>query len=88
MTSTATLNEPFVVFDVDGVLVDTRELVVQAYRDVGVEMPENAWGLPWHEWLPALVGDDGRAAELHREKTRRYVPSSHRSVGDLKYRSP
>jgi hypothetical protein len=38
-------------FDLDGTLIDTKEAVVQAYRIAGVEMPEDAWGKPWHEWL-------------------------------------
>ena len=40
------------VFDLDGTLVDTRQAVVEAYRAIGVEMPEDAWGKPYREWLP------------------------------------
>jgi hypothetical protein len=39
------------VFDLDGTLIDTREAVVMAYREAGVEMPSWAWGLPWRQWL-------------------------------------
>lgn len=54
-----------VVFDLDGVLADTRELVVRAYADVGVIMPPEVWGRPWHEWLHSVT--------LHAAKTERYV---------------
>lgn len=53
------------VFDFDGVLVDTEALVRKAYREVGVTMPEGAWGKPWWMWL-----DDPSA---HARKTVRYV---------------
>lgn len=40
-----------VTFDMDGVIADTREAVREAYRQVGVEMPDEAWGRPAHEWV-------------------------------------
>lgn len=52
-------------FDVDGVLIDSKSLVARCYEQVGVTMPEGAWGKPWHEWL-----DDGRK---HERKTNLYV---------------
>lgn len=39
------------VFDLDGTLVDTRLAVLDAYGRAGVNMPEDAWGLPWQDWL-------------------------------------
>lgn len=39
------------VFDLDGTLVDTRRAVLDAYGRAGVNMPEDAWGLPWQDWL-------------------------------------
>lgn len=39
------------IFDVDGVLCDTRLAVKLAYKEVGVEFPEYAWGLPKQEWF-------------------------------------
>ncbi len=44
----------------DGTLVDTHLAVRKAYEAVGVEMPDDAWGRPWIEWLK-----DGDA---HRQK--------------------
>lgn len=58
-------------FDVDGVVADTRQAVRQAYTLAGVTQPEEAWGISWKVWLPALVGD--AAAEVHAEKQRQYV---------------
>lgn len=40
-----------IAFDLDGVLVDTRQATEEAYKAVGVHMPPNAWGQPWHVWL-------------------------------------
>jgi FMN phosphatase YigB (HAD superfamily) len=59
--------------DIDGVLVDSRELVRESYAAVGVDMPAQAWGYPWETWLPAAVGSLEKAKELHDEKTRKYV---------------
>lgn len=60
-----------VVFDIDGTLADTRPLVVEAYRRVGVLMPSNAWGVPWRNWLPALAGEDCEA--VHAAKNEEYM---------------
>jgi len=54
-----------VCFDIDGTLFDTRELVRQSYSDVGVVMPNSAWGLPWQDWLDSET--------LHDSKTERYI---------------
>lgn len=59
--------------DIDGVLIDSRELVHESYRRVGVNMPESAWGHPWKTWLPAAVGSYDLAKQLHDEKTKEYI---------------
>jgi FMN phosphatase YigB (HAD superfamily) len=59
--------------DIDGVLVDSRELVRESYAAVGVEMPVQAWGHPWQTWLPNALGSLEKARELHAEKTKKYV---------------
>jgi len=41
-----------IVYDLDGTLIDTHEAVRQAYLVAGVEMPDDAWGKTWQEWLP------------------------------------
>lgn len=46
------------VFDIDGVLIDSKKLVRRAYELAGVSMPDHAWGLPWQDWLPELVAKD------------------------------
>jgi FMN phosphatase YigB (HAD superfamily) len=38
-------------FDLDGTLLDNKQAVIEAYRVAGVEMPPDAWGRPWKEWL-------------------------------------
>lgn len=38
------------IFDLDGVLIDTKLAVKEAYKRVGVNMPEDAWGKPYEEW--------------------------------------
>jgi phosphoglycolate phosphatase-like HAD superfamily hydrolase len=62
-----------VAFDVDGTLVNTRGLVAEAYRAVGVNPPDHAWGLRWQDWLPAAVGGYDKAQRVHTEKTQAYV---------------
>lgn len=52
-------------FDLDGTLVDNKALVMRAYSEVGVAVPEGAWGKPWRAWL-----DDPL---LHHKKNVRYL---------------
>jgi FMN phosphatase YigB (HAD superfamily) len=64
----------FVVFDLDGCLVDTRDLVEQAYYAAGVTMPPEAWGQPWQAWLPtALSGTGGLVEAVRRAKSANYL---------------
>ena len=64
-----------VVFDLDGTLADTRDLVRRAYDLVGVHMPEHAWGLPAEAWLAAHNGratvPDARALPAVAEEVSR-----------------
>ena len=53
MSSTSYMN--CWAFDIDGVLVDSRYAVKAAYKHVGIDMPDSAWGLPWQDWLPKLT---------------------------------
>lgn len=62
-----------IVFDLDGVLVDTRPLVVKAYQAAGVTMPQTAWGHSWREWLiDVYSGDEERAVQVHERKIKAY----------------
>ncbi|WP_157528525.1 hypothetical protein [Nocardia sp. NRRL S-836] len=62
------------MFDIDGVLVDTREIVRRAYAEVGVELPDHLWGTTWRNWLPPLCGGDLlRAQVVHDRKTRSHL---------------
>lgn len=58
------------VFDLDGTLADTRTIVEQAYKCVGVDMPEDAWGKPAELWLPDVVVGDWQ--EVQRLKNVAY----------------
>lgn len=60
----------FWAFDVDGVVADTRPAVREAYRLAGIDQPEEAWGISWKIWLPAIAGDHAEA--VHQEKQRHY----------------
>jgi len=59
--------------DIDGVLVNSREMVIESYKLVGVDMPIQAWGQPWHVWLPSAVRSYDVALELHKQKTEAYA---------------
>lgn len=60
--------------DVDGTVLDTRELNRRAYEEVGVTVPEHAWGLRWEAWLPTASGYElEEAALLHRAKVEVYT---------------
>lgn len=62
------------VFDLDGVLVDTHDIVRQAYAEVGVHMPPTAWGKPWREWLiEEMWGDEKEAEQVHAAKNKIYI---------------
>lgn len=75
------------VFDLDGTLIDTQKAVREAYRIIGVEMPADAWGRPWKEWLndpfahqckndvyPKMVAMHARALPLFDHATRLNAP--------------
>lgn len=60
--------------DVDGTVVDTRELNRTAYAEIGVEYPDDAWGNRWEHWLPRVTGYPLEACEvLHRAKMEVYL---------------
>jgi hypothetical protein len=63
-----------VVFDMDGVLIDSKAYVQSAYHFAGVEMPDGAWGRPWKDWLvDACGGDLDKATTIHRAKNETYM---------------
>jgi hypothetical protein len=41
---------PVAVFDLDGVLIDSKRIVIDAYRDAGVEAPDNILACEGVEW--------------------------------------
>lgn len=64
------MSERLVTFDLDGVLIDSREANIAAYAVAGVRMPEWAWGRPARYWLPGIVGHGWE--RVHVEKQRHY----------------
>jgi FMN phosphatase YigB (HAD superfamily) len=67
------MNRSIWCFDIDGVLINSKELVRESYKAIGINMPLEAWGHPWRTWLPAVVGSLELAEKLHREKTDQYI---------------
>lgn len=61
-----------VIFDLDGCLIDSKKAVCEAYKHVGIEMPEDAWGKPWREWLPKESGSFTKAMNDHLGKNLAY----------------
>lgn len=60
------------VFDVDGVLADTRDAVRESYAIAGVDQPDDVWGISWKLWLPAIVGIEA-APHVHGLKQEAYA---------------
>jgi phosphoglycolate phosphatase-like HAD superfamily hydrolase len=61
------------VFDCDGVLVDSRAAVEKAYREAGVQPPDDFWGKPWQEWLPQACKGIYDAMWYHKRKNEIYL---------------
>lgn len=61
------------IFDIDGTLADTRPLVKEAYRLVGIDMPDHVWGAPWTSWLHNRTKSRAHAAYVHAQKTEVYL---------------
>ena len=53
-------------FDLDGTLVHTKLAVVASYAHVGIIMPDDAWGKPWHEWLLTADGRPDHASHARK----------------------
>ena len=69
------------VFDMDGTLVDSRDAVRASYADVGITMPDDAWGKPWRHWLPQLCSRSTELAqEVHQNKNEAYM----RRIGQVR----
>ena len=62
-----------IVFDMDGVLVDSRETILLAYRRAGVVAPDNILEQEATGWLEAMVGGVAPAQAIRDQKNREYV---------------
>ena len=56
-----------IVFDLDGCLIDSEELIREAYREAGAEAPDNFLSLGHHDWI-----EQDRAA-VHARKNEAYL---------------
>lgn len=62
-----------VVFDMDGVLFDSEQVVLESYREAGADTHgDMPIGLTWAQWLVPILGHQA-AMELHDEKNRIYI---------------
>lgn len=57
-----------IVFDLDGCLIDTEELIREAYREAGAEPPPGFFSLGHHDWIP----EENRYA-VHVRKNMTYL---------------
>lgn len=57
-----------IVFDLDGVLIDTQELIRKAYRKAGANPPPDFFSLGHHDWIPEEIRYD-----VHVKKNREYL---------------
>ena len=58
----------WVIFDLDGVLVDSRAAITEAYRRAGVDYPDSCWGRPWWQVFTQLGLTAGEAADVYAKK--------------------
>jgi hypothetical protein len=57
-------------FDLDGTLVDTVDMNRQCYIIAGVNPPDDFFGRPWQEWLPAVCMQQGKNINVVRARKR------------------
>jgi phosphoglycolate phosphatase-like HAD superfamily hydrolase len=56
------------VYDFDGVLVDTKTAIKQAWRKVGVNPPKDFWKVPYQEWFTGH-------SDVYEERNRVFIKS-------------
>jgi phosphoglycolate phosphatase-like HAD superfamily hydrolase len=62
-----------VSFDLDGVIVDSRVAIAEAYATAGVTVPDDWWGRSWRSWLPEAAAAAGLdVTEVRRRKFEAY----------------
>jgi phosphoglycolate phosphatase-like HAD superfamily hydrolase len=61
-----------VIFDLDGVLIDSEHLIEESYRAAGVEPPRNVLAREGNQWLAEQVGDEF-VAQIRRTKSMKYL---------------
>lgn len=58
------------VFDMDGCLFDTQELIREAYKRAGVTPPPDFWGKTAREWVPYLPENQGNQSWKYTTKNK------------------
>lgn len=69
MGEMATEHRRNITWDLDGVLINSRRAVEEAYRAAGIEMPPDAWGKSAGEWMNMKHAD---YEFIHRQKQEAY----------------
>lgn len=66
------MQRPFVIFDLDGVVIDSRRLIMNSYRHAGVTPPRDILSRENDPWVVRQVGAN-KAAVVRRIKAGHYL---------------
>jgi hypothetical protein len=61
-----------IIFDLDGVLINSKDIVIQAYEDAGVTAPDDIFSQEGTRWLEDLVGASSMK-EVQQNKDKAYL---------------
>lgn len=75
-----------VLFDLDGTLIDSAEIVKQSYRLAGANPPDNIFEHEGHAWLNEQFKIKQHAIRAHSDKNRWYV--KHLAENDVEFLPP
>jgi phosphoglycolate phosphatase-like HAD superfamily hydrolase len=61
-----------IIFDMDGVLINSKDIIIQAYEDAGVVAPDDPLSQEGTRWLEDLIGASS-VKEVRRNKDKAYL---------------
>jgi phosphoglycolate phosphatase-like HAD superfamily hydrolase len=61
-----------IIFDLDGVLINSKDIIIQAYEDAGVVAPDDIMSQEGTRWLEDLVGASSKK-EVRQNKDKAYL---------------